>query len=78
MQGSISCDEFDPAHVIAEGAVTVMVLAVNIRRDGTTHSDVARPWRHGKEAPLGDKSRDQIAEHYAGVCRHRSVVSDIE
>ena len=51
--------------MITETAIPMMVLAVNIRRDGATDGDVFGSWDNGRKKPPGQEDRDQVGEQQA-------------
>ena len=54
----------------ADGAVDVVVLAVDVTRDRTAKRDESRPWRDGREQPFRDKQPQQLVDGHAGLDAH--------
>ena len=65
-----SCDS-QVVEVPADGAVDVVVLAVDVTRDGTAERDEACPGRHGRESPLGTSSLRSSSTDTPASARHR-------
>ena len=59
--------QLQPAHMLAEGADDVMVLAVHVVGDGAAHGDELRA-RHDRQAPAArDHQPLDVAQHDAGL-----------
>ena len=67
--------EVERADVVAEAPVDVVVLAVDVRRDGAADRDVTGPRRDREEPACGEEHRHDVAQHRAGARDDVAVVA---
>jgi hypothetical protein len=58
--------------MITETAVSMMVLAMNIRRDGPADSDVFSSRNNGRKEAARQQERDNVDEQHAGLRGQKS------